>query len=181
MGRPPSLFPKRDRDLWYRQQNAEKLRRQDRERYAAKRDQKLGHRSEYYWANRDRIRAMERWRITGFSPEYFNAKMESQGNVCAICGSDTPTGRWQEWTADHDHETGQLRGVLCSVCNASIGIGLENLRRAVRYLESYQHGEKQGPIQMPPKLRRLPKEAHESAAEYDTARASGSKTWGFRG
>lgn len=41
---------------------------------------------------------------------------------------------------DHDHETGEVRGLLCSVCNISIGLLGDDLGRieaAALYLESY--------------------------------------------
>ena len=41
---------------------------------------------------------------------------------------------------DHDHESGQLRGILCFRCNNALGDfhdDLPLLRAAIRYLESY--------------------------------------------
>ena len=49
-------------------------------------------------------------------------------------------GRISALHLDHDHESGQLRGILCFRCNNALGdfdddLGL--LRAAIRYLESY--------------------------------------------
>jgi hypothetical protein len=68
-----------------------------------------------------------RWREAqlrkiGFTPELFDEMLESQGNVCALCGSDKPGGRWNRFFADHNHETGKARGVLCFHCNTALGI-----------------------------------------------------------
>ena len=38
-----------------------------------------------------------------------------QGNACAVCGAADPD------RADHDHDTGLLRGMLCKSCNAIEG------------------------------------------------------------
>lgn len=38
-----------------------------------------------------------------------------QGNACAVCGAAGPA------RADHDHDTGLLRGMLCKSCNAMEG------------------------------------------------------------
>ena len=56
--------------------------------------------------------------------------------LCAMCGG-TPT-RAEGWHVDHDHETGGIRGVLCSRCNHAIGLLDEDpqrLRAAADYLE----------------------------------------------
>lgn len=53
-------------------------------------------------------------------------------SVCEICGSV------DELCLDHCHSTGDIRGVLCRMCNRALGqLGdtLESLRRAVSYLE----------------------------------------------
>jgi len=57
----------------------------------------------------------------GFTPELFDAMLEAQGNVCALCGTDTPAGRSDTFHADHNHKTGKARGVLCMSCNITIG------------------------------------------------------------
>jgi hypothetical protein len=58
--------------------------------------------------------------------------LEQQGGVCAICGDDKPTH------TDHDHVSGQVRGLLCSRCNMGIGQFLDDpvrLEAAIEYLE----------------------------------------------
>lgn len=68
------------------------------------------------------------------------AQLEAQGGVCAICGSSEPNARWDSFAVDHDHETGELRGLLCGKCNTGIGQfndDISRLRSAIAYL---QHG-----------------------------------------
>jgi hypothetical protein len=43
------------------------------------------------------------------------ALTEAQGGTCAFCD------RTQGLVLDHDHETGQVRGVLCGPCNTALG------------------------------------------------------------
>ncbi|MEV4708088.1 endonuclease VII domain-containing protein [Actinoplanes sp. NPDC049316] len=38
-----------------------------------------------------------------------------RGGVCAICGGDDPQH------LDHDHRTGEVRGILCFNCNGGLG------------------------------------------------------------
>ena len=63
--------------------------------------------------------ATERRRITGWSAEDVERAWKEQGGRCAICptllkrgGSDN-----NSMNADHDHETGRRRALLCKVCN----------------------------------------------------------------
>ena len=44
-----------------------------------------------------------------------------QGNRCAICRSSNP-GKGKDWfSVDHNHLTGEVRGLLCHICNLKVG------------------------------------------------------------
>ncbi len=62
-----------------------------------------------------------------------------QGLCCAICRRTSEQGKLWAWHVDHDHVTGELRGVLCIRCNTGLG-GLQDseriLQRAIRYLQN---------------------------------------------
>lgn len=62
----------------------------------------------------------------------------AQGGVCAICGPRTGrNGRTKRLAVDHDHVTGEVRGLLCGPCNRIIGImrdDAETFQRAADYL-----------------------------------------------
>jgi hypothetical protein len=47
--------------------------------------------------------------------------LAAQGGRCAICGTDTPGTVQRFFAMDHDHETGEMRGLLCYRCNIGIG------------------------------------------------------------
>jgi hypothetical protein len=60
---------------------------------------------------------------------------------CAICGTHDP-GRVnsEHLMIDHNHETGEFRGMLCYQCNVVLGFvrdDPERLRKAAEYLERY--------------------------------------------
>lgn len=80
------------------------------------------------WAtkNADRLRIIERrkvYRRYGITESDYNAMLEKQGGVCAICKERADGNRtWTKKLAiDHDHSTGKVRGLLCFRCNTRLG------------------------------------------------------------
>lgn len=65
----------------------------------------------------------------------YNALLQDQGGSCLIC-RDTAGSRML--AVDHEHDTGRVRGLLCSPCNTALGLfkdSPELLRLAADYLE----------------------------------------------
>ena len=73
----------------------------------------------------------------------YQQKLEQQNGVCAICfGTDTG----KSLAVDHDHVTGQIRGLLCGRCNPAIGYlrdSAELARKVANYLEQYKEAAAQ--------------------------------------
>jgi hypothetical protein len=86
---------------------------------------------------RERHRARRREMHKGYEisePEYVRL-LEAQQYLCAICDGPPPPGR--PLSIDHDHVTGEVRGLLCPNCNTGLGFfedSLERLERAADYL-----------------------------------------------
>ena len=65
----------------------------------------------------------------------FEAMNESCGGKCQICGKSEPNRRCERLSVDHDHQTGQVRGLLCSSCNTKLGWFEKNSDKITAYLE----------------------------------------------
>ncbi len=60
----------------------------------------------------------------GISLAEYNDMTARQHGVCAVCGGKNRNGR--RLAVDHDHVSGNVRGLLCSDCNAGIGLFKES-------------------------------------------------------
>lgn len=64
----------------------------------------------------------------------------AQDGQCPICGQEIlleTTNRGNDHVVDHDHATGEVRGLLCRTCNGALGgfrDSVERLQRAIEYL-----------------------------------------------
>lgn len=65
--------------------------------------------------------------------------LSEQGDACAICGVSIIYGeRKNNFHIDHDHSTGEVRGVLCPTCNVGLGKLCDDPTRvecAISYLQ----------------------------------------------
>ncbi len=75
--------------------------------------------------------ARRKWNLT--EEEYTTLINRSQG-LCEVC--NTPMG--DKRCIDHNHSTGEIRGVLCNKCNTALGLVGDNtttLTKLIQYLE----------------------------------------------
>ena len=63
--------------------------------------------------------------LYGITIEQRDEMIEQQQGKCAICLSSDPGGRGQ-WHVDHNHTTGEIRGMLCHLCNIGLGMFKDN-------------------------------------------------------
>jgi hypothetical protein len=79
-----------------------------------------------------------RTRRTGITSQEYLDKLHEQGGVCAICSKECT----RALAIDHNHTTGQLRGLLCGKCNRGIGYLNDDkilLQKAIDYLNKYEN------------------------------------------
>ena len=80
----------------------------------------------------------------GISLAEYGKMLVAQGGKCAICEQEETEKRdgvLKSLAVDHDHETGAVRGLLCSPCNQAIGKLKDDpaiLRRAADYIEKHR-------------------------------------------
>ena len=83
-----------------------------------------------------RSRATFRERLYGMTFEQYTGLFERQEGRCAICHEAAGE---LALAADHDHESGAIRGLLCSRCNNGLGSFRDDpvlLQTAIAYLSS---------------------------------------------
>lgn len=104
------------------------MRANNRERY---REREKGQYNERRWASHV-------LRKYGLTRESYDTLLSRQEGTCAICKDNTAGSDSRRFHVDHDHDTGAVRGLLCSRCNQMIGYGRDNpaiLLAASLYLE----------------------------------------------
>ena len=57
----------------------------------------------------------------GVTIEQYNQLLSDQSFRCAVCRTPEPGGVNDRFHLDHDHITGNIRGLLCSKCNRGLG------------------------------------------------------------
>lgn len=116
-------------------------RARDRKRRADPkyREQERKYHREYARKYRARQRELKYGLVEGAYDKIFR----DQNGVCAICGKPETRrlrGKLTNLSVDHDHETGEVRGLLCSRCNFGLGQIGDVLEGALAYIASGRVG-----------------------------------------
>lgn len=97
------------------------------------------------WVAANRELQRLRWRVKQLKRDYglswddYQNLLSSQGHKCLICDGVLKGGTAGAHV-DHDHQTGQVRGILCAICNRGLGYFKDSsvrLRAAAKYLEQF--------------------------------------------
>lgn len=92
-----------------------------------------------YTKNPDRFANARLMHEYGISLDKYNELFQIQKGLCAICDSSCKSGK--RLSVDHNHDTGEVRGLLCRICNTAIGFfgdDIKKLRKAIAYIEKYE-------------------------------------------
>lgn len=122
-------------------------RAKEAQRHRQRRAQNPQYHRQWCEQNAEHLRQAHLMRYGLSSEEEFQARLASQGNACAVCGTDEPG--LKGWQIDHDHtccpkraRCGQCtRGILCMRCNLGLGHFKDDPQRleaAIAYLKKYE-------------------------------------------
>lgn len=80
---------------------------------------------ESYLRNKEKFILLERDRQYkkryGISLDDYNKLLKEQNGECKICKTTISGPKTNNFAVDHDHSTGEVRGLLCSRCNGALG------------------------------------------------------------
>jgi flagellar biosynthesis GTPase FlhF len=139
---------------WYKK-NKEKAKKLASERYAKNKDEINAKRRQNRIDNPEEVRAKARsrydpiknkersWRAAGMKDmnhKRYLLMLKKQSYCCDICGIHQDEFK-RNLDVDHDHNTGEVRGLLCTPCNSGIGKlkdSINMLEKAINYLKRYE-------------------------------------------
>ncbi len=157
---PPECYRCRaDRAARWRAANPERHRQTIHTRYLKNRDKLIAQTKAWRAKNRDYAKARaaawakknpektldmyrrKRAKQFGLTLEQYDAMHSSQKGCCAICQRHESNFK-RRLAIDHDHESGNVRQLLCIKCNVIIGHtgdSIEILEAAIAYLVRHGH------------------------------------------
>jgi hypothetical protein len=106
-----------------------------------RKQRKLDHSRNWHSKNKDYCRnksSLREWYLLktyNLTLEQYNKMWINQNGCCAICKKHEL--EIQKLHVDHNHDTGQVRGLLCPQCNKGLGLFYDNkeyLETAIKYL-----------------------------------------------
>lgn len=103
------------------------------------RDKKALYRRKHYMEHRKKYLHIERERayrkLYGIGLADYDRMLLEQNGKCVICDAERGGRKGQFFSVDHDHDTGEIRGLLCTRCNWCLGWYERRLAKIVSYLK----------------------------------------------
>ncbi len=96
----------------------------------------------YRQENKIKIRDYQLKYKFGISLDLYMSILKEQNYSCAICQCVNASGR--DLAVDHNHTTGEVRGLLCSACNSGLGHFRDSIYLISKAQDYLQKGKKYG-------------------------------------
>lgn len=136
---PEAIKSNLKKDRKYKAKNRELLRNRGRKAYSINPKKYVEKTKRWQRENREKyLLSKRKTHLKGLyklTTEEYEEMLRLQNGLCIICFGTNPGKRL---FIDHDHETGKVRGLLCSKCNFAIGLLNNNIlliKRVIKYLE----------------------------------------------
>ncbi|MDF3280889.1 endonuclease VII domain-containing protein [Gordonia sp. N1V] len=81
-------------------------------------------------------------KVYGLLPGEYERLYLAQGGRCYACRR--ATGKTRRLSVDHDHRTGEVRGLLCRPCNTLLGRARDAVEFFQRFIDYLQYAERTG-------------------------------------
>lgn len=100
--------------------------------------------SKRYKKDPDLINDKRAAKLYGLSLQEVVQMRKDANGICAVCNREG-LHHHKRLVIDHDHETGAVRGLICSRCNSAIGFlgdNIDNVENLLLYLKKHKHKHK---------------------------------------
>jgi hypothetical protein len=131
----------------YRKDNKEDIKRKYQDNKEYHKQYRLDHKDkskEYYKTNKERLRLKSRAGILrrnyNITIDQYNQMLKDQNECCAICHKHKSLFK-KNLAVDHCHKTSKVRGLLCTLCNQSLGSLNEDvnvINNMIKYIEKHK-------------------------------------------
>ena len=117
-----------------------KSKQYQKEYYFKNRDKKLKARKLLYMNTPYDVRLAKNSRLKHaykITVEDYDKKLKEQNYCCVICNKHRDKFK-RNLSVDHNHKTGELRGLWCVIFNTNVGVVEDKLEMIQKYLNKYR-------------------------------------------
>lgn len=121
----------------YSKKNKEKICAKEKMRYAKHPEKGKIKREK----NKEKYRDNKLKKTYGINVAEYDERLKEQGEKCAICGKKVNKRKNKiiNFNVDHDHETKEIRGLLCFECNIALQLFEENLKLDKNFIQKVKN------------------------------------------
>jgi len=157
-----NIEKRKERMKLYRLNNIEKIKKYQKEWVLNNKEKIKKNRKEYRLKNKQKSKEYWLKKAYGLTFKQYEDMIKNQNYKCFICTKEfNNMNPSLKACVDHDHETGQIRSILCKRCNSALGhcseniITISNMKKYLYKYKTDEQIEKFGIIKPQKKLKQL--------------------------